>query len=293
MLKEVFGVRTKSKHDDGRSESWRELVGQDPLGTPWQDALPRLKESQDEHLVKTHDGPETNDKCIYVVREPCAAVVSYWHFLRDIQGVSVPVVAVAAGLCQYGSWSDHVRLWDPLRRRDTLLIRFEDLVASPSRMIAALGEFLVRDPVGSWDGDIARLRAVDPTFFRSGSNAVNHLEMPSGVRRVLESICGREMIEVGYDVGQALAEDSQVMGTLIDAAREAVDHWRAVAIERQSVIDGLEATCRKRQEVIDLLDAECRERQLIIDRLDIECRRQQEAETSLNPGSGSPSPKSI
>src|SRR5215471_15201742 len=118
ILKEVFGVRTKTKYNDRVSvswyEAWVELVGQDPLDIPWPDALPRLRESRGEHLVKTHDGPETNDKCIYVVRDPCATVVSYWHFLRDIEGVNVPLVAVAAGLCPYGSWSDHVRSWDPL-----------------------------------------------------------------------------------------------------------------------------------------------------------------------------------
>src|SRR2546426_9088857 len=82
ILKDVFGLRTKSKYNDNTSVPWYEdmieLMGQDPLDLPWPDALPQLRESPDEHLVKTHDGPETNDKCIYVVRDPRATVVSYW-----------------------------------------------------------------------------------------------------------------------------------------------------------------------------------------------------------------------
>ncbi len=287
MLKEVFGLRTKSKYDDDKSVPWYdkmvELLGQEPLEAAWPDVLPQLRESVEEHFVKTHDGPETNDKCIYIVREPCATAVSYWHFLRDIQCLDVSLIAVASGISMpYGSWSDHFRSWNPLHRPRTLLVRFEDLLKDSAEIIARLADFLERRPIGTWQGDITRLRAaVSPVFFRSGSNDANQAEMPPAVRRVLESVCWREMNQLGYPFSYAGEEDKQVLESLVAVARKDAAHCRAIALNRQAEIERLADTCRERQELIDRLDGICRERQAIIEELDAECRRQREAAKAL------------
>jgi len=290
ILKEVFGLRTKSKYNDDKSVPWYdrmvELLGQEPLEAGWPDALPQLRESVEEHFVKTHDGPETDDKCIYIVREPCATAVSYWHFLRDIQCLDVSLIAVATGISvPYGSWSDHFRSWNPLHRPRTLLVRFEDLLKDSAEIIARLADFLERRPIGTWQGDITRLRAaVSPVFFRSGSNDANQAEMPPAVRRVLESVCWREMNQLGYPVSYAGEEDKQVLESLVAVARKDAAYWRAIALNRQAEIERLADACRERQELIDRLDAVCRERQAIIEELDEECRRQREAAKALASG---------
>jgi len=290
ILKEVFGLRTKSKYNDDKSVPWYdrmvELLGQERLEAGWPDALPQLRESVEEHFVKTHDGPETDDKCIYIVREPCATAVSYWHFLRDIQCLDVSLIAVATGISvPYGSWSDHFRSWNPLHRPRTLLVRFEYLLKDYVVFIARLADFLERRPIGTWQGDITRLRAaVSPVFFRSGSNDANQAEMPPAVRRVLESVCWREMNQLGYPFSYAGEEDKQVLESLVAVARKDAAYWRAIALNRQAEIERLADTCRERQELIDRLDGVCRERQAIIEELDEECRRQREAAKALASG---------
>ena len=129
--------------------------------------------------------------------------------------------------------------------------------------------------------EVTRLRAaVSGVFFRSGSNDANQAEMPPAVRRVLESVCWREMNQLGYPVSYAGEEDKQILESLVAVASKGAAYWRAIALDRQAEIDRLADTCRERQELIDRLDAVCRERQAIKE-LDAECRRQREAAKAL------------
>src|SRR5947208_17001104 len=66
--------------------------------------------------------------------------------------------------------------------------------------------------------EVTRLRAaVSGVFFRSGSNDANQAEMPPAVRRVLASVCWREMNGLGYPASYAGAEDKQIVESLVDA----------------------------------------------------------------------------
>src|SRR5207249_9638595 len=117
-----------------------------------------------------------------------------------------------------------------------------------------------RRPNGTWQGDITCLRAaVSPVFFRSGSNDANQAEMPPAVRRILESVCWREMNQLGYPVSYAGEEDKQVLESLVAVASKGAAYWRGIALDRQAEMERLAQTGREGQQPIDRLDAGCRE----------------------------------
>jgi hypothetical protein len=128
-------------------------------------------------LVKTHDPPLDDGAAVVVVRDGRAAAVSYAHYLRQRIDGPVAMADVIAGRVGFGSWSGHLDAWQPLTRARTLLLRFEDIVGRPDAAIAALAGFLGRAPLGRWRNPNAELHAVDPFFFRGGSNDANIAEL--------------------------------------------------------------------------------------------------------------------
>jgi hypothetical protein len=71
----------------------------------------------------------------------------------------------------FGSWSDHLDEWGPLQRPDTLLLRYEQLVAQPEEQIARIAHFLEIRPLRLGKNDFDALHRLEPRFFREGSNA--------------------------------------------------------------------------------------------------------------------------
>lgn len=48
-------------------------------------------------FVKTHGPPEDDDPAIYVIRDGRAAIVSYFHYIRNLQDSSVTLERVIRG----------------------------------------------------------------------------------------------------------------------------------------------------------------------------------------------------
>lgn len=84
-------------------------------------------------IIKTHNLPDGGEQAIYVLREGRAACVSLWHFWNKT--VSLP--DIVRGHSGAGSWSRHVLGW--LDHQGLVaVLRYEDLLARPEGLIAAL-----------------------------------------------------------------------------------------------------------------------------------------------------------
>ena len=131
--------------------------------------------------MKTHALPTTSaDPALYVVRDGRDSLVSYAHFaLTEVKGFELDEITpglvankvrdlILFPRLNYGTWSQNVDTWT--RRPNTIVIRFEELVARPGptvdRAIAELGLDLpiVAESIPSFE----ELHRASGTFFRRG-----------------------------------------------------------------------------------------------------------------------------
>lgn len=144
---------------------------------------------RDEHAVagvegmKTHGLPPPGDArpAVYLVRDGRDALTSYAHyalaFVYDAPPAEVTTDRLRETLrnlilergSAYGTWAENVEAW--AGRGDTLVVRYEELVADPAgttdRIVAGLG--LTLPVVSEALPSFGELKTSDPRFFRRGS----------------------------------------------------------------------------------------------------------------------------
>jgi len=93
-------------------------------------------------LIKTHESPPATDHSatIYIVRDGRAASVSLWEFYKR----GLPLDNVIQGNHRFGTWSQHLAAWKPWKRKNTLLLRYEDIVNDLPTVLNRLSRFLGR-----------------------------------------------------------------------------------------------------------------------------------------------------
>lgn len=95
-------------------------------------------------LVKTHAHPVNNNPAIYVIRDgrdACLSLSRFWGGLTKEE--------VIEGEHNFGSWSDHVNSWNPWDRPNTLLLKYEDMVANLPATLKKIELFLDVEIVSS------------------------------------------------------------------------------------------------------------------------------------------------
>lgn len=163
FLKDVFGLGSWSIYDEGGERAF--------------DQLNKARRSDDLYIVKTHERPLTDDPAIYVVRDGRASIISYFHYLNEVENQPIPLEQVIDGNVWPGSWSEHFLTWDPEYRRNTLLLRYEIISKDTSLLANVLGPFLGLTPLGTSTLSFDELHAASPNFFRTGNDASNIKEM--------------------------------------------------------------------------------------------------------------------
>ena len=110
-------------------------------------------------LMSDHGYPTVNfaitTGAVYIVRNPLDVAISYAHHL----GKSVDETIEIMGSSSYetmgsekqirevmGSWSEHVESWSARRHRAIHVMRYEDMLDSPSAAFGALARFLLLAP---------------------------------------------------------------------------------------------------------------------------------------------------
>lgn len=204
LLHQVFGLETYSEYNDlydlGSRPDVAASVGHRTYEGRWQDVCADLAADADLHIVKTHGPPQDTRPAIYVVRDARAAIVSQRHFFHNRPLAPTPYTMrqLVDGAAIGGDWSTHLDAWSPLQRPRTLLLRYEDLVAAPERVIALLAGFLDREPQGAWQNPFERQRTLLPSFFRCGSDAANLAEWTDSDLAHFWERHGRWMQALGY-----------------------------------------------------------------------------------------------
>jgi hypothetical protein len=203
ILWQVFDHPTYSDSNDpkdlGIHEAGAKLVGHRNYTPPWSDFYVAAKEDSTLTLVKTHHPPKDDERAIYIVRDGRAAIVSYFHLLRDLRGrTEICLDAVIRGETPLGSWSKNLDHWQPQVRPDTLLLRFEDLRHRTEQCIRSVSEFTGLAPVRPWENPLVKLREAMPGFVRHGSNRSNIAELGRADLQLFWALHGGWMNTLGY-----------------------------------------------------------------------------------------------
>ena len=138
IMYQCFGVRSGSIYPRDVSETVGQKIGHVEQGPNRQINLT----GERFWLIKTHGSPQDDRRAIYVLRNGRDATLSYHRFLRG----KVPLQKIIEGGSQILSWSEHLTRWNPLERPNTLVLRYEDMVADVGRTIDTIAGFLDAEP---------------------------------------------------------------------------------------------------------------------------------------------------
>ena len=171
FLKHMFGLNTWSLYNDpndiAADVATSDVVGHAPL--PGDFDIEKVRTDDALHIIKTHGYPlNDEDRAIYIVRDGRESVVSYFKYEKTYRNPQTTLWDVIYGNVPFGSWSRHLEMWDPARRRNTLLLRFEEFVGAPNDLVGQISDFIGISPTGTATPTFAELNKVNPRFFASG-----------------------------------------------------------------------------------------------------------------------------
>jgi hypothetical protein len=167
---------------------------------PWEEFRAAAHAAPHEIYIKTHEPADDDSRAVYVVRDPRAALVSYYHFLRfNHPELAMTQEDVIRGSVGYGSWSAHLDSWQPVQRPGTLLMRYEDMIDNSDAVIASLAKFVGAPPLRPWRNQFQELNLIRPEFFRSGSNVRDMRELSASQLDLVRAVHGPWMRRLGYD----------------------------------------------------------------------------------------------
>ena len=174
ILNKIFGIKTYSIYDDkrdiGADEATSEVVGHEFLPDGFD--IEKARDEEKLYYIKTHEllnySVDENDKAIYLIRDGREATLSFTNHQNVFNSQKKNLVDTIYGNSFIGSWGEHVASWDPENRKNTLTIKFEELVKDPIKFIDILSKFLEANPVRNKIPTFEELKNINPNFFRSG-----------------------------------------------------------------------------------------------------------------------------
>lgn len=201
-LHQAFGLDTWSIYDDttdiGADAETAKIVGHRSHGMSPEEFIRVAMELPDTFFVKTHELPSDGSPAIYVVRDGRSAVVSWRHYCQSFNEVVPSLEEAIRGAEWPGSWSQHVRAWALSGRPETLVVRYEDLIAHDSRTLEAIASFIGREPLTAPEIPFDELHTVFPKFFRAGSNGQNFAELSPQLEGLFNELHGDVLAAMGY-----------------------------------------------------------------------------------------------
>jgi sulfotransferase family protein len=190
-------------------------------------SLPEARASSEVHFVKTHrrrdDDVGDVDHVIYLARDGRDAVVSFARQRAEDDAGRYRDELEALIRRHHGgtaSWGQNVLSWLPPADRPAetsrlVLIRFEDLIRDPIRVVSAAvsraaPELRMRSEstVPTFD----ELHQLDPQFFRRGLNGTHRDEMPADLEDLFWSYDDNRaaMLRLGHEPGRAPTSSSEI-----------------------------------------------------------------------------------
>lgn len=126
-------------------------------------------------ILKSHEYLDPRyRKMVYILRDPRAVTVSYYHYLIKIKAIPVGYSKsdhvknfVDGNIDPFGTWQEHVCGWLAARRNDSdfLLLQYENMLEAPVHALKKVVEHLQMDV-----SDTEIQYAIDKSSFRNMQN---------------------------------------------------------------------------------------------------------------------------
>ena len=203
-----------SKHRDPSSEALQDAP---KLPADWKS---RVTDSATAPpvMIKTHDLPTDSGRAIFIARDGRAAIHSYYHYHKKFAFEQPSLTEVIAGICQFGSWSNHYGGWNPKHRPGTLFILYDELVTMPEQTISRLAEFLKLAPKQADLPEFQQLQQQLPAFFRRGQNADYLSEWTPDQIALFNQLHGEAMRDLGFALSTSDGDAGKLIPELAEAA---------------------------------------------------------------------------
>jgi hypothetical protein len=197
ILNQVFGIRSTSLYE-GEIARWEIAPGvADLVGHYERGRRNGPREQKDLEIIKTNEPPLDDAPAIYLIRDGRSAIVSYFHYLNDIQGLPATLEELIRGEVFPGFWADHYKAWDSRRRPRTLFLRYEELTGSPKEACNKIADFLHKPAINDLKFGFSDLHKKFPAYFRCGDDKKNIAEIEPH-QKLFDSMHGDVMRELGY-----------------------------------------------------------------------------------------------
>ena len=247
MLWRVYGKESYSKYNDitdiGGSAKTAEAIGHVNYDDEWPMAKQRMQNSEQVFFIKTHEPPEDDSDAIYIVREAAASIVSNYHYWKDIRDEHFKIDDLISGLSgPFLSWGSHLDEWRPTIRKQTLLIKYEDLIAEPSIQLKRISEFTQMRSKKRWKNEFETLRVINPKFFRRGKIEIDKKELSQTQLRLMKNLHSDWMVELGYlseSSDSTVLSECRYLRDLISNIREIRKQNRQLTIESRANLNAL------------------------------------------------------
>ena len=242
------------------------LIGDGGLPEDWDSFHGESSSARTNKFIKTHLPPEDTQPCIYVLRDGRDATLSYSRYVRQFfPQEQRTLMELVFGQDYFGDWTTHFRSWNPERRDQTLILRYEALIATPDAEIARIANFIGRSVQRKWRNPFPTLHAEDPLLFhRGGSPWEPDPTWTRQIEDIFQMRHGRLMRHLGYgplDAGKDFVNEQEggYRSFLrdLDAFAATVDEERGnlerIADERNLELAALSAEAERRQARIEEL----------------------------------------
>lgn len=171
ILNHVFDIKTYSIYNDefdiGSNNNLSDVVGHIKLHEDFD--ITEARNSEDLYFIKTHEYPAAeNDKTIYVLREGRESTISFWKYLNTYHNKGCKLIDVIYGNNFVGTWGDHIYAWNPKKRENTLIIKYEDMLENRDLVLQDISRFIKKEKTGKNIPEFDELNKANPNFFRSG-----------------------------------------------------------------------------------------------------------------------------
>lgn len=128
------------------------------------------------NLLPTHLMTMDQSKIIYVIRNPKDTAISWYHFNKNLHGFNGTLGdcldGYLSGYVAYGSYFKHADEFIQLskRRKNILLVTYEDLVTNPVEVVRRVAEFLEKSLSDAEVRNVAQFIHFDQMKARKNSN---------------------------------------------------------------------------------------------------------------------------
>jgi len=196
IIKDCFEIPSYSKYKEPELEF---LFGKEAakFSELWNIAsleqYQRCRRGKELFVVKTHEIPFDDSPAIFVVRDGRDAVTTLSRFW------ATPIANMIVGQgCVFGTWSGYYYAWQPKKRPKTIIVRYEDMVTQPQKVVADIAPMLGCEPKRPFVDKYEQNKGQWPQLF-NGTMGIWQEEMTEADLELFWQCHGDVMKELGYE----------------------------------------------------------------------------------------------